>query len=60
MASNNEPTKTSVPPSPTSSAVEDWALTKEQKDRAIEVLRRLVPSVIAKPKPKKPIPRHVN
>ena len=61
MPSNNEPTKTSMPPSPTSSeAVEDRVLTKEQKDRAIEVLKRLVPSVVAKPKPKKPIPRHVN
>ena len=61
MPSNNEPTKASVPPSPTSSeAVEDQVLTKEQKARALEVLKRLVPSVIAKPKAKKPIPRHVN
>ena len=60
-AGDNEPTETSVPPSPTSSeAVEDQTLTEEQKDRACEVLKRLVPSVIAKPKPKKPIPRHVN
>ena len=48
-----------MPPSPTSSE-EDQALSKEQKDRAIEVLKRLVPRVIGKPKPKKPNPRHVN
>ena len=63
MPSNNEPTKTSAPPSPTSSeAAEDWTLTKEQKDRVLETLKQIMPSVKAKPgpKPKKKYPKNVN
>ena len=57
MPSNNEPTKTSVPPSPTSSEEEE---REARVDRICAALKRIQPNVIAKPKPKKPIPRHVN
>ena len=56
MPSNNEPTKTSVPPSPTSSEEEE---REARVDRICAALKRIQPNVIAKPKPK-PIPRHVN
>ena len=53
MPSSKEPTKTSAPSSTT--------LSKEEvRDLALEGLKKIMPSVIAKPKPKKPIPRHVN
>ena len=56
MPSNDKPTKTSEPRSHEPSQ----ALTEEQKARALETLKQIMPSVIAKPKPKKPIPRNVN
>ena len=56
MPSSKEPTRMSEKNSPEPSQ----ALTKEQKDRALETLKQIMPSVIKKPAPKKPIPRNVN
>jgi hypothetical protein len=43
--------------SETSSPEPSQVLTKEQKDRAIETLKQIMPSVIKKPAPKNPIPK---
>jgi hypothetical protein len=64
MPSINEPTKTSVPTSTTSSAV--GVKRREQPSpelgRALQVLKKIMPSVKAKPEPKpeKTYPRNVN
>jgi hypothetical protein len=64
MPSSNEPTKKFVPISTTSSAV--GVKRREQPSpelgRALQVLKKIMPSVKAKPepKPKKTYPRNVN
>ena len=64
MPSSNEPTKKSVPPSTTSSAVgvTRRAQPSPELGHALQVLKKIMPSVIAKPepKPKKTYPKNVN
>ena len=64
MPSSSEPTKKSVPPSTTSSAVgvTRRAQPSPELRRALQVLKKIMPSVKAKPepKPKKTYPKNVN